>query len=142
MYSEDQLQHPKRSGSEDQLQAQIVTLTRNNYDCIIFSIPNGGFRNKLEASKLKATGLLAGIPDLIITYNEHQNDCGGGIVFIELKTEKGKLSEQQELIHRKLRSHNHRVFIIRTLQEYQELLTTLQVPLKVHKLQQSNNQST
>ena len=149
MYSEDQLQAPKRSYSEDQLQAQIVQLTRNNYDCLIFSIPNGGFRNSLEASKLKATGLLAGIPDLQLIYNpmaislpsgyggEPSTIANSNVVFIELKTPTGKLSEQQILIHSKLAKLNIPVYIIRTIQEFQDLLNRLQVPLKTHKLQQT-----
>lgn len=73
--------------TEDQLQAKIVKEYNNRY-CLkhheprnmIFSIPNGGLRNKIEAMKMQATGLLAGASDLIIIHF-------GVIHFVELKKE-------------------------------------------------------
>ena len=59
--------------SESKIQQQIIEYFNNNYclkhhnpRAVIFSIPNGGTRNKLEAITLKATGLLAGVSDLIV----------------------------------------------------------------------------
>lgn len=77
----------KKMTSEDQLQAKIVKAYNNKY-CLkfhnprnlIFSVPNGGQRNKIEAMKMQATGLLAGVSDLIIIHF-------GVIHFVELKKE-------------------------------------------------------
>jgi hypothetical protein len=71
--------------TEDQLQALIVKKYTNLY-CLkshnprnlIMSIPNGGLRNKIEAMKMQATGLLAGATDLIVIHF-------GVIHFVELK---------------------------------------------------------
>ena len=53
---------------------------------IIFHIPNGGSRHKIEAVRLKAMGVKPGVADLYVM-NYH--------LFIEMKTEKGKLSSVQ-----------------------------------------------
>lgn len=82
---------------EDILQAKCY-LEFNNKFCLkhhsprltILSIPNGGFRHKLEAIKLKATGLLKGASDLIILYP------GGKIVFFEAKKIGGVHSPDQK----------------------------------------------
>lgn len=86
--------------TEDRIQFEIVQWFRNGYcrrDCnprgLIFSVPNGGTRNKLEAMKLKSTGMMAGVSDLVVIYS-------GRILFLELKAEKGRLSDvQAEFLH-------------------------------------------
>lgn len=80
--------------SEDREQEVFVSWVKLTYkDFLIFSIPNGGSRNKIEASKLKKTGLLAGVPDLIVLMPNKQ------IVFIEMKKQKGgKLSPVQKVV--------------------------------------------
>lgn len=63
--------------------------SNKKYNGIVFSVPNGGKRNKLEAKKMKEQGLLAGVSDLIIImYNK--------IFFLELKNSTGKQSEKQK----------------------------------------------
>lgn len=80
--------------SEDSEQSRFVAEIRLRYkDFLIFSVPNGGSRNKIEAVKLIRTGLLAGVPDLICLMPNKQ------IVFIEMKKRKnGKLTKSQKLI--------------------------------------------
>jgi hypothetical protein len=56
-----------------------------------FAIPNGGLRSKVEAAIMRATGTLAGMPDLGIVHR-------GQIFFIELKTETGKPSARQSAV--------------------------------------------
>lgn len=54
-----------------------------------FAVPNGGGRSKAEAGILKATGVKAGAPDLVILWE--------GMFFgIELKAPKGTLSDSQK----------------------------------------------
>lgn len=69
----------------------------------IFAIPNGGFRHKATADKLKAEGVKAGIPDLFIpAWN----------VWIEMKRQKGgSVSKEQKDWHAYLRSVGHTVII-------------------------------
>ena len=60
---------------------------------LLFAIPNGGERNVIVASKLKAEGVRAGVPDLFLA-------CGNGShhgLFIEMKkTKGGRVSDNQK----------------------------------------------
>jgi hypothetical protein len=60
---------------------------------LLFAIPNGGERNVIVASKLKAEGVRAGVPDLFLA-------CGHSIyngLFIEMKkTKGGRVSDNQK----------------------------------------------
>lgn len=48
-------------------QRSFVSWFRKTYpDVLIFAIPNGGYRSKATAAKLKVTGVTPGIPDLFI----------------------------------------------------------------------------
>lgn len=57
----------------------------------IFSIPNGGLRSKVTAARLKAEGVKAGVADIFLP--SASGKWNG--LFIEMKAEKGKLSEKQ-----------------------------------------------
>ena len=48
---------------------------------LIFAIPNGGYRNKGEARKLKATGTKSGVPDLFLAVPRNNKS---GLFFIIL----------------------------------------------------------
>lgn len=53
--------------SEDQEQMLFVQWFRRQYPQVrIFAVPNGGHRHPAVAAKLKATGTVAGVPDLYI----------------------------------------------------------------------------
>lgn len=75
--------------SEDREQMLFVQwFKRNHIGEMIFHIPNGGKRMPSEAAKLKAMGVLAGVPDLFIPKYK---------LFIEMKRIKGGiLSDKQK----------------------------------------------
>ena len=80
-------------------QEQIVVvqyLKLKHPDVVFFAIPNGGYRNKIEAANMKKEGVTAGIPDLFIarpfSYGSEKCVCG---LFIEMKSKKGRLSVPQ-----------------------------------------------
>lgn len=58
---------------------------------LLFHIPNGGSRNKIEAAKLKSQGVKAGVPDLFLPA------ARGGYhgLFIEMKYGKNKPTDKQ-----------------------------------------------
>jgi hypothetical protein len=69
---------------------------------LIFHIPNGGHRDIKTACKLKLEGVVPGIPDLFVpAWN----------LWIEMKTEKGRLSNAQREIGRRLIDIGHTVII-------------------------------
>lgn len=79
--------------AEDNLQRAIVDYLRAVApQCLVFAIPNGGFRTAAEAGILQATGVVKGIPDLGLLLP------GGAIRFIEIKTAEGALSKAQRAI--------------------------------------------
>lgn len=82
---------------ENKIQADCFKWANNNY-CLkhhnprlrLFSCPNGGTRHKMEVMSLKATGLVAGVSDLICLFPD------GVCVFFEAKKEGGKQSDVQK----------------------------------------------
>lgn len=106
---------------EDVLQQKCVIWFRNNYQIkgygLIFSVPNGGTRNIVEAKKLKETGTMAGVSDLIVVIPDQ-------VLFIELKIEKGIQSKNQELFETKIKNLNHKYLICRSLEEFQKNITS------------------
>ena len=63
---------------------------------IYFHTPNAP-RNKVTGARLKAMGMKAGVPDLCIIYR-------GDVLFVELKTAKGRLSPVQKAMQMQLAS--------------------------------------
>ena len=57
----------------------------------VFHIPNGGYRNPREAARLKAQGVKAGVPDLMVPVPN--GECHG--LFIEMKAGNNKPSDKQ-----------------------------------------------
>ena len=59
---------------------------------LLFHIPNGGTRDSVEAKNLKRAGLKKGVPDLCLPVA--RGEYHG--LYIELKTETGKTSPDQD----------------------------------------------
>lgn len=80
---------------EQQLFIQWCSLNTKKYAGLdmIFAIPNGGKRNKLEAVKLKREGVKAGVPDLFLPVPKGKYHG----LFIEMKFGKNTTTEKQEL---------------------------------------------
>jgi hypothetical protein len=113
------------SMSEDQIQQQIFTFYNNNYCLknhnprhIIFSVPNGGSRNIVEAKKMKATGILAGVSDLIIV-NEYKT------MFIEVKVLKGVQSDVQKEFENRVTSLGFEYILVRSLEDFKNKVCQL-----------------
>jgi hypothetical protein len=74
--------------SEHYEQALVIQFMRRNYpEVLIFAIPNGGQRSAATGARLKAEGVVPGVPDLFIP--------AWGL-FIEMKTLTGKVSPEQK----------------------------------------------
>lgn len=92
---------------EDYIQFQICQYLRK-VGVFFFHVPNGAKRSPAEASRLKALGLISGIPDLVLCFPQ------GRTVFIELKTGKGRKSEAQNIVHERLSKMEFHVLTIQT----------------------------
>ena len=75
--------------SEDHEQMTLVQWFRRTYPEVrIFSVPNGGHRHPAVAAKMKATGVVKGVPDLFVP---------AWRLWIEMKRAKGgSLSPEQK----------------------------------------------
>jgi hypothetical protein len=105
--------------TESELQAQCVRYMRNDLRVVygtFFSVPNEGRRGVLNASRMVAQGLLAGIPDLCWLVN-------GTIVFFELKAKSGSLSPKQKLVHANLTDLGYTVRLIKTFEDFQKFVS-------------------
>ncbi len=84
---------PRDRNAEARIQAAIVEWIRTvASDLIVFHPPNGGLRGKAEAARLKWTGALAGVPDLVVIGRD------GRTWLMEVKTPDGYLSAEQRVI--------------------------------------------
>lgn len=86
----------------------------------LFAIPNGGDRHPAVAGKLKAEGVMCGVPDLLLAWP------AGGYhgLFIELKRRRGgRVSPDQEKWHGRLRQAGYAVVVARGCTEAAELIT-------------------
>jgi len=111
--------------SEDKLQATCFQWANNNY-CLkhhkprlsVFSVPNGGTRNKIEAMTLKSTGLKAGVSDLIALFP-------GKAVFFELKTETGRQSPEQIDFKTVVEALGFEYHLIRSFDQFKKTFASL-----------------
>lgn len=100
---------------EHNLQTACVRWFRYQYPKdIILAVPNGGSRNTLEASRLKAEGVLAGVSDLIIVSEKK-------VFFIEMKTTTGRQNENQKAFQQKLEKLGFLYFICRSFEEFEKI---------------------
>ena len=115
--------------SEIQIQAEAFQRLNRDYPetrgkC--FAVPNGGARNKVEGMQLKASGTVAGIPDVLLVWH-------GRVFGFEFKTASGIISPAQEKIHQIWREDGTPVYIIRdsdTFISIVEEITGLRTKLK------------
>lgn len=80
---------------------------------LIFAIPNGGYRNKAEARKLKATGTKSGVPDLFLPVPRSPKHG----LFIEMKVGRNKCTDNQKKWIRKLLEQGYEVKVCYSCEE-------------------------
>ena len=108
--------------SEHKEQVAVVTWCRKR-NILIFAIPNGGKRSRLEAICMKREGVLAGIPDLQIILP------GQKVIWIEMKKRKGgSVSKVQKEIHAKLQELGHLVCVAKGAKEAVEYIKEIMGP--------------
>ena len=104
--------------TEHILQKSMVTWFRLQYPKFrnnLFAVPNGGQRNVIVASKLKAEGVTAGVSDLIFVYRKE-------VCFIEVKTPKGRMQDTQLAFEKVVFEAGFPYIVVRTLDEFRDLI--------------------
>ena len=73
----------------------------------LFAVPNGGHRHVAVAAKLKREGVKAGVPDLMLPI------ARGGYhgLFLELKADKGRLSDVQTIWLERLNANGYKTAV-------------------------------
>jgi hypothetical protein len=83
-----------------------------------FAVPNGGTRNMIEATQLKASGLTPGIPDCVLVWK-------GRVFGFEFKTETGTISPVQKLVHEAWRGQGVDVYVVRSFDQFQSIVSEI-----------------
>lgn len=85
---------------------------------MIFHIPNGGSRNRIEAANLKRQGVKAGVPDLCLPVPKN----GYHGLYIEMKYGKNKPTDKQEEWLESLRQHGYETAVCYSADEAREVI--------------------
>lgn len=86
---------------------------------LLFHVPNGGSRNRIEAANLKKQGVKAGVPDLFLPVAR-----GGHFgLFIEMKFGKNRTTAQQKEWIKELRDQGYRCEVCYGWEAASEVLT-------------------
>lgn len=113
--------------AEHRLQVACVNWFRYQYQPyskLLFAIPNGGQRNAVTGAKLKAEGVVAGIPDLFLAMpkaiakspTESYHAFSG--LFIEMKIRPNKPTKHQQDMIKKLIGQGYKVTVCYSLDEF------------------------
>lgn len=110
--------------SEDRIQSDFVVWLWNNYPQFRrqwYHIPNGGLRSQSEAVKLKAMGVIPGIPDIHIAIAAN----GYNSLYIEFKEPDANMNtkhvKEQLEVHKCLESAGNKVVICTSNAQAQEV---------------------
>lgn len=106
---------------EHQIQVACVNWFRYQYPkSLIYAVPNGGQRNAVVAAKLKAEGVLSGVPDLFVA--EPKGNYHG--LYVEMKNgTAGKVSESQKEVMYKLTEKGYACVVCRSFDEFEAAVT-------------------
>jgi hypothetical protein len=94
-----------------------------------FAVPNGGYRRRMEAGILIGQGVKPGVPDLIFIHD-------GRALGLELKSDKGRISDKQEFAHAAMRAAGAVIGLARNLDEALDFLKANGVPLRIKEVRQ------
>ena len=111
-----------RNKEEEHLQTACISWFDYQYPQfkkLLFAVPNGGSRHKLEAANLKRQGVRAGVSDLIFLYPSFNY----AFLCIEFKTLKGKQSDEQKQFETLIDGQTQgRYVVIRSFEEFKEII--------------------
>lgn len=82
-------------------------------DKLLFAVPNGGSRNKIEAANMKRQGTKRGVADVICQIPKK----GYASLCMEFKTMKGKQSDEQKEYQRQVESAGSKYVLVRSVEQ-------------------------
>ena len=81
---------------------------------LLFAVPNGGRRDRVTGAKLKAEGVVAGVSDLLLLVPS----CGHGALCIEMKTSRGRQTDEQKRWQQEVEHMGYRYVVCRSLDDF------------------------
>ena len=106
---------------ESNIQRSCVKYFRYAYPEIsklLFAVPNGGSRNRIEASILKGEGVVAGVADMILLISKGSFSS----LCIEFKSDKGRQTDLQREWQIAAETFGNKYIICRTFDEFREAI--------------------
>ncbi len=111
--------------SESALQRQIVDWIRVAAPGVkAIAIPNAARRTISGRPTNAVPGLTPGVPDLLVIRPM------GEVLWIEVKTDVGRVSENQFAFHTQLMALGHKVAIVRSLEDVRLTFKTLNIQIR------------
>lgn len=102
---------------ESKIQQDCVKWFRLQYPklaLLLFSVPNGGARRRIEGAILKAEGVTAGVSDLLLLYPaKHFHGLA-----IEMKTKNGVQRESQKTWQSAVENAGYKYIICRSFDDF------------------------
>lgn len=121
---------------ESILQRNCVTWFRLQYRALaplLFAVPNGGGRSRVEAAIMKGEGVLPGVADLILLVPRG----AFASLCIEMKTQTGRQSPAQKEWQHAAQEAGNQYFVVRSFEEFQELVRDYLKPPSLAAIQSS-----
>ena len=114
---------------ESQIQRSCLRWFRLQYPqyaLLCFAVPNGGARNKREASIMKAEGVTAGVADviLLIPSSGYASPC------LEFMTQTGRQQDTQKAWQKAAETAGNKYTVIRSFDEFRNEVTNYLQPKK------------
>ncbi len=100
-------EHAEQTALMHWWRAACRTIDGYTPDVLLFAIPNGGDRHPAVAAKLRAEGVLPGVPDLFLAASRG----GASGLWIEMKRVGGRVSPDQTAVHSKLANEGFAVAV-------------------------------
>lgn len=119
----------KPKHEESQIQRSCLRWFRLQYPqyaLLCFAVPNGGARNKREASIMKAEGVTAGGADVILLIPS----SGYASLCLEFKTQTGRQQDTQKAWQKAAETAGNKYTVIRSFDEFRNEVTNYLQPKK------------
>lgn len=104
-------------------------------DKLLFAVPNGGSRNKIEAANMKRQGVKRGIADVILQVPKK----GFASLCLEFKTLTGKQSGDQREYQRQVEMAGSKYVVVRSVEQALRVMQEYLKTEKVKKQYESND---
>ena len=88
------------------------------YKLRLWATPNAAIRSPQQGQRMKAEGMLAGVPDLFLAVTTERS---AGL-FIEMKAGKGRLSESQKTMLTELKSAGYNIAVCNSFDGFKDIV--------------------